>query len=48
MNSYDVLLGRVRQCQAERKLFPTIVAVNFAEQGDLLRVVDTINGTGGG
>lgn len=47
VNSYDVLLGRVRQCQAERKLFPTIVAVNFAEQGDLLRVVDTINGTGG-
>ena len=47
VNSYDVLLARVRQCQAERKMFPTIVGVNFAEQGDLLRVVDTINGTAG-
>jgi hypothetical protein len=44
VNSYDVLMGRVRQCMAERKLFPTIVAVNFFHEGDLLKVVDDLNG----
>jgi len=29
---------------AERKLFPTIVAVNFFHEGDLLEVVDDLNG----
>jgi hypothetical protein len=47
VNSYDVLLGRARECQQQRGLFPTIVAVNFADQGDLLKVVDTLNGTTG-
>ena len=44
VNAYDVLMGRVRQCQAERGLFPTIVAVNFYREGDLLRVVNDLNG----
>ncbi|MEJ5254805.1 MAG: hypothetical protein WHS89_05590 [Acidimicrobiales bacterium] len=44
VNSYDVLMARVRQCQAERNLFPNIVGVNFYDQGDLLRVVDELNG----
>jgi hypothetical protein len=44
VNSYDVLMGRVRQCMAERQLFPTIVAVNFFHQGDLVKVVDDLNG----
>lgn len=44
VNSYDVLMGRVRQCQAERNMFPNIVGVNFYDQGDLLRVVDELNG----
>jgi hypothetical protein len=43
VNSYDVLMGRVRQCMAERQLFPTIVAVNFFHEGDLLKVVDDLN-----
>jgi hypothetical protein len=44
VNSYDQLMGRVRRCMAERHLFPTIVAVNFFHKGDLLKVVDDLNG----
>ena len=44
VNSYDVLMDRARQCMEERNLFPTIVAVNFYDQGDLLRVVNDLNG----
>ena len=44
MNAYDFLMGRVRQCEAERKLFPSIVAVNFFHEGDLREVVDVLNG----
>jgi hypothetical protein len=44
VNSYDVLMPRVQQCRAERNLFPNIVGVNFYDQGDLLRVVDDLNG----
>jgi hypothetical protein len=47
VNSYDVLMARVRVCDQQRRLFPTIVAVNFYDQGDLLKVVDTINGVSG-
>jgi len=43
VNSYDVLLDRVRHCQKERGKFPTIVGVNFYDQGDLLRVVRDLN-----
>ena len=44
VNVYDFLMGRVRQCEAERKLFPSIVAVNFFHEGDLREVVDVLNG----
>jgi hypothetical protein len=44
VNSYAVLMGRVRECMQERRLFPTIVAVNFFHEGDLLKVVDDLNG----
>ena len=44
VNAYDVLMGRARQCQAERKLLPNIVAVNFSSVGDLMRVVHDLNG----
>ena len=47
VNSYDVLMARVRLCEQQRRLFPTIVAVNFYDQGDLLKVVNNINGVGG-
>jgi hypothetical protein len=44
VNAYDVLQPRVANCRTQRGLFPNIVAVNFAEVGDLLRVVDDLNG----
>ncbi len=44
VNAYDFLMARVRQCEAERKKFPSIVAVNFYHQGDLLAVVNVLNG----
>ncbi len=44
VNSYSVLMGRVRQCEAERGLEPTIIAVNFYDQGDLLQVTHDLNG----
>ncbi len=46
VNAYDFLLNRVQRCQQSRGLFPNIIAVDFAEKGDLLRVVNTINGVG--
>ena len=36
-------MGRAEQCQAERKLLPNIVAVNFSDQGDLLQVAQDLN-----
>lgn len=44
VNSRDVLLPRLEQCQAERDRLPNFVAVDFYDQGDLLDVVDTLNG----
>jgi hypothetical protein len=43
VNTYDVLMPRVRSCMAERGRFPTIVGVNFYSTGDLLKVVDDLN-----
>jgi hypothetical protein len=44
VNTYDVLDARAKRCQAERGHIPNFVAVDFAEEGDLLRVVDDLNG----
>lgn len=44
VNAYDFLMERVRQCEAERGKFPTIVAVNFYHEGDLIEVVNVLNG----
>jgi hypothetical protein len=44
VNAYDLLLARARQCQQLRSRVPNIVAINFYEIGDLLRVVDALNG----
>ncbi len=44
VNAYDVLMPRVKACMAERGRFPTIVGVDFATVGDLLQVVDDLNG----
>jgi len=46
VNSYSVLSPAVRNCIIQRSAFPTIVGVNFAETGDLFRVVNELNGVG--
>jgi hypothetical protein len=43
----SLLRERLRRCTAERARGPTLVAVDFAEQGDLLHVVDDLNEHGG-
>ena len=43
VNSYDFLLARAERCWRERKKVPNLVAVDFAETGDLLRVVAALN-----
>lgn len=45
-NVEEVLGERVRRCQQERNHIPNFVAVNWYDQGDLLRVVDELNGLG--
>ncbi|MFN2136852.1 MAG: hypothetical protein ACK2UK_12910, partial [Candidatus Promineifilaceae bacterium] len=44
VNDYDFLLARARQCEQERGKMPNFVAVNWYSQGDLVDVVDTLNG----
>ena len=44
LNARDVLLTRLRDCAAERGQTPNLVAVNFYRSGDLLAVIDAING----
>jgi hypothetical protein len=40
-----VLWPRVANCATQRNKFPNLVAVNFYNQGDLLAVVNKLNGT---
>lgn len=44
VNARDVLLPRVERCQQERGMLPNFVAVDYYDRGDLLGVVDTLNG----
>jgi hypothetical protein len=44
VNAYDFLLARARACRKERGMIPNLVAVDFYRSGDLLRVVDALNG----
>ena len=46
VNDYDFLLARAEQCAEERGQVPNFVAVNFYSQGDLIDVVNTLNGVG--
>jgi len=39
----SMLRERVARCATERARGPTLVAVDFAEQGDLLKIVDQLN-----
>jgi hypothetical protein len=49
VNGYDFLLSRTRKCAEERGHIPNFVAVNFFLAGDLVDVVDELNGvTNGG
>ncbi|HET9333185.1 MAG TPA: hypothetical protein VFQ21_06350 [Gemmatimonadota bacterium] len=44
VNAYDVLLRRALECQMERGRIPNFVAVNFYDRGNVLAVVDALNG----
>jgi len=44
VNAYDFLLARARACQKERGMVPNLIAVDFYRSGDLIRVVNTLNG----
>jgi hypothetical protein len=44
VNAYAPLLARARECQRIRHHLPNLLAVNFYKRGDVLRVVDTLNG----
>jgi hypothetical protein len=46
VNDAAVLGARAARCADERAHLPNFVAVNFAEDGDLLAVVDGLNGVG--
>jgi hypothetical protein len=44
VNAYDILLKRALACKRERRMMPNLVAVDFYRTGDLMRVVDALNG----
>jgi hypothetical protein len=46
VNAYPFLLARAEQCEKERHHMPNIIAVDFYRTGDLLKVVNRINGIG--
>ncbi len=48
INDRASLLDRVDECEAERGRRPTVLAVDFVETGDLIEVVDELNGVGDG
>jgi hypothetical protein len=43
VNSSSVLGARVKRCTAARGRKPTLVAVDFAERGGLIRIVRELN-----
>lgn len=44
VNAYDFLLKRAQLCRQERHMLPNILAVDFYKTGDLIKVVETLNG----
>jgi hypothetical protein len=48
VNARGFLEERLTRCQAERKLLPTVVAVDFYRQGDLFGAVSRLNAAGDG
>ena len=46
VNAYEPLLRRARECARIRNHVVNLLAVNFYKQGDVFRVVDTLNAAG--
>ena len=44
VNSSDALLKRVEACRSERGRLPTVLATDFVQTGDLIDVVNELNG----
>ena len=44
INDYQQLLDRAEACRDERGLQPNLIAVDFISEGDVMAVVDTLNG----
>ncbi len=44
VNAYDFLLKRARDVRRQRRMMPNLIAVDFYATGDLVRVVDAMNG----
>ena len=44
VNAHDVLLERVRRCEAKRAHVANVVAVDYVSSGDVFEVVDELNG----
>ncbi len=44
VNAYDFLLKRARACNRARSMMPNLIAVDYYGTGDLVRVVDAMNG----
>jgi hypothetical protein len=44
VNAYGPLMARLRECERIRGRMPNLVAVDFEGRGDVLRVVDELNG----
>jgi hypothetical protein len=44
VNRYDFLLDRARRCSEERGKIVNVLAVDFYGSGDLVKVVETLNG----
>ncbi len=44
INDFDSLLARAEECEAERGLPPNMLAVDFVSEGDVMAVIDRLNG----
>jgi hypothetical protein len=44
VNAYRFLLARAQKCAAERRHIPNLIAVDFYQTGDLMAVVNKLNG----
>ncbi len=47
VNSYEVLMERVDECQEQWERLPTFIAVDFYDVGDIFEVVGVLNGLTG-